>query len=101
MQHTLGSLNSNLKQSQGTKISLKYKFGGIHRKRKIPMENLSLETAISQVENLFIIPRGNYKLYLDEELTQELDDQFITNYSQNSDSATVIKIFVKEIVTIE
>ena len=65
------------------------------------MENLSLETAISQVENLFIIPRGNYKLYLDEELTQELDDQFITNYSQNSDSATVIKIFVKEIVTIE
>jgi hypothetical protein len=87
--------------SQPKKISFKFKYNNLSRKRLFIQNSLTLSEVEIQANNLFIVPSGRLQLFLDPEFSQELTSDYILGISNSSGTVAKVRLYVKEVVSLE
>ena len=78
------------------KISFRYKYNDITRKRYFLQDTLNLSLLLEEVSNLFIIPQNEYEVYTDEDSKQKVTQNLVDQLISGSESIPTVQLFVKQ-----
>jgi hypothetical protein len=99
MQNTINSLNQSMTGQK--RISVKFYFNTLSRKRKIVIKELSMSTLHNEVYKLWVIQSGKFQLYRDSAYSQIIDETTLRNIKESTDESSTLKIYVKEVESLE
>ena len=99
MQNTINSLNQSMTGQK--RISVKFYFNTLSRKRKIVIKELSMSTLHNEVYKLWVIQSGKFQLYRDSVYSQIIDETTLRNIKESTDESSTLKIYVKEVESLE
>lgn len=99
MESTIKSTTNTVTSDGDTKrkkISFKFTYNNLMRKRYLYLDTLTLEGVRNEVTKLFYLPNDNFKLYLSPRFKGELRLSYIRMLIEDEMDYSPVKIYIKE-----